>query len=235
MAVVTLLVTAAHRRLDQILAKGRSQARGQLTIGELMDRSRLEAFSDGVFAVAITLLALDLTVEGPGHGHLVEQLYDKWPAFLAYLISFFMIGIVWVNHHALVRAITKVDRLLLFLNLVLLLFVVLIPFATATEADYFPANSDDARLAMVLYAGVFLGMSAGFGGIFEWTLHGQRVYQPARLRFVGGALFYVLALVIALFSAVASFVMIALVAVYYVLENTPVYPAPDRSGDETVA
>ena len=143
-----------------------------------MDRSRLEAFSDGVFAVAITLLALDLTVAGPGHGPLLDQLYDKWPAFLAYLISFFMIGIVWVNHHALVRSIIKVDRTLLFLNLVLLLFVVLIPFATATEADYFPRNDRDAQLAMVLYAGVFLGMSAGFGAIFEWTLHGQRVYQP---------------------------------------------------------
>lgn len=200
-----------------------------------MDRTRLEAFSDGVFAVAITLLALDLTVAGPaGDGSLADQLHEKWPAFLAYLISFFMIGIVWVNHHALVRSIIKVDRRLLFLNLVLLLFVVLIPFATATEADYFPANSDDARLAMVLYAGVFLGVSAGFGGIFEWTLHGQRVSQPlpperhwpARRRFVGGALFYVLALVVALFSAVASFVLIALVAVYYVLENTPVYAAP---------
>jgi len=208
-----------------------------------MDRSRLEAFSDGVFAVAITLLALDLTVEGPGHGPLIDQLYDKWPAFLAYLISFFMIGVVWVNHHALVRSITKVDRLLLFLNLVLLLFVVLIPFATSTEAAYFPHDSNDARLAMALYAGVFLGMSAGFGGIFEWTLHGERVYQPlpparrwpARLRFVGGALFYVLALVVAAFNAVASFVLIALVAVYYILENTPIYPSPGRSGaDYTV-
>ena len=83
-----------------------------------------------------------------------------------------------------------------------------------------------------------------FGGIFEWTLHGERVSQPlpparslaVRRRFVGGALFYVLALVVAAFNAVASFVLIALVAVYYVLENTPVYPAPDRSGDdETVA
>ena len=207
-----------------------------------MDRTRLEAFSDGVFAVAITLLALDLTVAGPaGDGSLADQLHEKWPAFLAYLISFFMIGIVWVNHHALVRSIIKVDRRLLFLNLVLLLFVVLIPFATATEADYFPANSDDARLAMVLYAGVFLGVSAGFGGIFEWTLHGQRVSQPlpperhwpARRRFVGGALFYVLALVVALFSAVASFVLIALVAVYYILENTPVYPAPTALATRT--
>ena len=105
-----------------------------------MDRSRLEAFSDGVFAVAITLLALDLTVEGPGHGRLLDQLHDKWPAFLAYLISFFMIGIIWVNHHALVRSIIKVDRMLLFLNLVLLLFVVLIPFATCHRGGLLPAQ-----------------------------------------------------------------------------------------------
>ena len=206
-----------------------------------MDRSRLEAFSDGVFAVAITLLALDLTVEGPGHGPLLDQLYDKWPAFLAYLISFFMIGIVWVNHHALVRSIIKVDRRLLFLNLVLLLFVVLIPFATATEADYFPHNSGDARLAMALYAGVFLGMSIGFASMLEWTLHGQRVYQPvpperrwaARARFAGGSLAYVIAIAVAAFSAVASFVLIALIALYYILENTPAAAdPPGRGGDE---
>ena len=106
-----------------------------------MDRSRLEAFSDGVFAVAITLLALDLTVEGPGHGRLLDQLYDKWPAFLAYLISFFTIGIIWVNHHALVRSIIKVDRTLLFKNLLLLLTVSFIPFPTAVMAEYVRADS----------------------------------------------------------------------------------------------
>ena len=207
-----------------------------------MDRSRLEAFSDGVFAVAITLLALDLTVAGPaGHGSLTDQLHEKWPAFLAYLISFFMIGIVWVNHHALVRPIIKVDRTLLFLNLVLLLFVVLIPFSTGIVAEYFSRHDWDTQVAMMLYGGVFLGMSIGFGTIFEWTLHGQRVYQPlpperhwpARVRFVGGALFYVLAIVVAVSNAVAAFVLIALVAVYYILENTPTPATP--GDDETVA
>jgi uncharacterized membrane protein len=208
-----------------------------------MDRSRLEAFSDGVFAVAITLLALDLTV--PEHKHIVDQLHQHWPAFLAYLLSFFMIGIVWVNHHVLVRAIMTVDRTLLFLNLVLLLFVVLIPFATATEANYFPANDWDAQIAMVLYAAVFFGMSVGFGSIFEWTLHGQRVAQPlppekhwaARARFVGGGLVYVVAIVVALYNAIAAFVIIALVAVYYIVERTPASAAgPDSPGDdETVA
>jgi uncharacterized membrane protein len=196
-----------------------------------MDRSRLEAFSDGVFAVAITLLALDLTVAGPGHGRLLHQFWDQWPAFVAYVISFFMIGIVWVNHHVLVRSISVVNRTLLFLNLVLLLFVVLIPFATSTVAEYLDAHThnNDPNVAMALYAGVFLGMSIGFGSIFEWTLHGERVYQPvpigkhwaARARFVGGGLVYVVAIIVALFNAVASFVMIALVAVYYIVERTP--------------
>ena len=209
-----------------------------------MDRSRLEAFSDGVFAVAITLLALNLTVAGPtGQGSLAHQLYEKWPAFAGYLISFLTIGIIWVNHHALVRQITTVDRMLLFANLMLLLFVVLIPFGTATMADYLPHNSWDARLAMVLYAGIFLGMSAGFGGIFEWTLHGQqRVQQPvppaqhwaARLRFVGGASVYVIAIVVALFNALAAFLLIAAVAVYYVFERTPASPASGNDEESVV-
>jgi uncharacterized membrane protein len=152
-----------------------------------------------------------------------------------------MIGIVWVNHHALVRSIIKVDRRLLFLNLVLLLFVVLIPFATATETEYFPHNGGDARLAMALYAGVFLGMSIGFASMLEWTLHGQRVYQPvpperrwtARARFAGGSLAYVVAIAVAAFSAVASFVLIALIALYYILENTPAAAGPDDGEQPT--
>jgi uncharacterized membrane protein len=201
-----------------------------------MDRSRLEAFSDGVFAVAITLLALNLIV--PGGPDLGKQLHDRWPAFAGYLISFLTIGIIWVNHHVLVRSITKVDRTLLFVNLMLLLFVVLIPFGTATAADYLPHNSRDARLAMVIYAGIFLGMSAGFGAIFEWTLHGERVANPlpperhwaARRRFVGGGLVYAVAMVVAAFYALAAFVLIGLVAVYYIFERTPA--SPSSGGDE---
>ena len=211
-----------------------------------MDRSRLEAFSDGVFAVAITLLALNLTVAGPGHGKLIDQLGDHWPSLVAYLISFFMIGIIWVNHHVLVRTIKVVDRTLLFLNLVLLLFVVLIPFATATVAEYLSApeylthGGQDTRVAMAVYAAVFLGMSVGFGVIFEWTLHGERVFQPvprerhwaARARFVGGGLVYVVAIIVALVNAIASFVLIALVAVYYIVERTPAAGSGTESGDK---
>jgi uncharacterized membrane protein len=204
-----------------------------------VDRTRLEAFSDGVFAVAITLLALNIAVAGPGPGHpkLTDQLASHWPAFVAYLISFFTIGIIWVNHHALLRSVKAVDRTLLFLNLVLLLFVVLIPFSTATAAEYLTKDNWDAHVAMALYAGVFVGMSLGFGGIFEWTLHSESVYQPvpperrwaARIRFVGGAAVYAVAVVIALFSAYAAFALMGLVAVYYIFERTP---APSESGED---
>jgi uncharacterized membrane protein len=205
-----------------------------------MDRSRLEAFSDGVFAVAITLLALDFVVDGPGkdHAHLLLQLGRLWATSLAYLVSFFMIGIIWVNHHVLVRAIRAVDRTLLFLNLVLLLFVVLIPFATSTVAKYKLAGSWDGRVSVALYAAVFFGMSLGFAAIFEWTLHGERMHRPlpperhwpARIRFVGGGLVYLVSFAVALLNAVVSFVIIALVAVYYIFERTPSDSAPPGEG-----
>jgi uncharacterized membrane protein len=194
-----------------------------------VSRSRLEAFSDGVFAVAITLLALDLAVAGPGHGPLLRQLVDHWPSFVAYLISFFTIGIIWVNHHALIANVAAVGRSLLFLNLVLLLFVVAIPFATATMAEYLTRGGQDARVAMVLYAVAFEGMGLSFGAIFEWTLRPGRLQQPipestrrsARLRFSIGSVIYLVAIAVALVSPPAALAIIAASAVYYIFERTP--------------
>ncbi len=124
-----------------------------------MDSGRLEAFSDGVFAVAITLLALNLAVAGPGHGALAGQLAGHWPAFAAYAVSFLTIGIIWVNHHTMFKNISDVDRTVLFLNLLLLFFVVAIPFATATIASYLSHGGTDASLAAVIYQAVLEGMS----------------------------------------------------------------------------
>ncbi|MBJ7602742.1 MAG: DUF1211 domain-containing protein [Candidatus Dormibacteraeota bacterium] len=194
-----------------------------------MDRGRLEAFSDGVFAVAITLLALNLVVAGPGHGSLLRQLGDHWPSFVSYLISFFTIGIIWVNHHALVRNIAVVDRTLLFLNLALLLFVVLIPFATGTMAEYLTSADQDAKVATALYGAVFEGMSLSFAAIFAWSLREGRTHRPvpqearrtAWWRFTIGGLVYLLAIGVAFISAPAALAIIGLVAVYYVFERTP--------------
>jgi uncharacterized membrane protein len=194
-----------------------------------MDRARLEAFSDGVFAVAITLLALDLTVEGPGHGSLLRLLLDHWPSYIAYLISFFTIGIIWVNHHALVRNIAAVDRTVLFLNLLLLCFVVVIPFATGTMSAYLTAGAQDARVAMVLYVLVFEGMALSFAALFGWTLGEGRTHRAiprearrsAWYRFSAGAFVYLLAAAVALVSPLAALAIVGLVAVYYVFERTP--------------
>ena len=199
-----------------------------------MDRSRLESFSDGVFAVAITLLALDLAVKGPGSGHSLQwQLGESWPAYVAYLISFFTIGIIWVNHHTLLSNVVVVTRALLFTNLMLLAVVVAIPFATATMADYLTKGRPDANTAAVLYAGVFELMSIGFLLVSEWVLrHDECVSDPlptaaknpARVRFYFGQVPYLIAVAVGFFSAPATVIITGLTAVYYIFQRFQ--PAP---------
>ena len=208
----------------------------------MIDRGRLEAFSDGVFAVAITLLALNLAVKGPGNhnGTLAYQLAHQWAAYAAYLISFFTIGIIWVNHHIVVSNIRVVTRLLLFLNLVLLLFVVLIPVATGTVGDYLPKGGFDAKLAVAVYGIVLTGMSVGFSSIAEWSLGEGRTRVPvppdrrwaARIRFMSGGLVYLVVIGLAFISAPAALGLSGLVAVYYVFERTPAVGRADDTPQE---
>jgi uncharacterized membrane protein len=192
---------------------------------------RLEAFSDGVFAVAITLLALGLKVGSPGEGSLVHQIADQWPSFAAYVVSFFSIGIVWVNHHALFKSLRREDnsRGLMFFNLVLLLFVVLIPFATATMAAYVRAGGTDAHVAAAIYGAVMEGMGLSFGAVFLWCTRRTgfaaplppRAVRAAAVRFGLGTFFYAVAIAIAFLSAPIALAVNAAIALYYVFEQTP--------------
>ncbi|HEX3493442.1 MAG TPA: TMEM175 family protein [Streptosporangiaceae bacterium] len=200
-----------------------------------MDSGRLEAFSDGVFAVAITLLALDLTVGGPkASGSLAQKLSDNWPAFFAYVVSFAAVGIIWVNHHTLFKNFSEIDRPLLFLNLLLLFFVVSIPFATSTVAAYLRADHTDASLAAAIYQGVFEGMSITFGLLFWWAIRHDHLKVPlsaeqarwATIRFGLGNLGYIAGIGIAFVSPVASLAVAGVVAIYYVLEQTPALAQP---------
>ncbi|HEX4540739.1 MAG TPA: TMEM175 family protein [Acidimicrobiales bacterium] len=194
-----------------------------------MDSARLEAFSDGVFAVAITLLALDLVVAGPGHGTLAHQLADKWPAFAAYFISFLTIGIIWVNHHTIFKNLADIDRTLLFLNLLLLFFVVSIPFATSTMATYLTLGGTDSHIAAAMFMGAYEGMSIAFALIFWWSIRHEHLKVPlppadarrAMVRFGMGHIFYIAGIGIAFVSATATLVISAVVAAYYVVEQTP--------------
>jgi uncharacterized membrane protein len=212
-----------------------------------MDSGRLEAFSDGVFAVAITLLALDLAIGGPGPHQLTlaAKLADHWPAFAAYAVSFATIGIIWVNHHMLFRNFSEIDRTLLFVNLLLLFFVVSIPFATSTIAAYLRGGTGNASLAAAIYQGVFEGMSISFTLLFRWAIrreHLQIALTPglarrATIRFGIGNLGYIAGIGVAFVNAPASLALSGLVAVYYIFEQTPVraQPPPHQSGPTTAA
>jgi uncharacterized membrane protein len=186
----------------------------------------MESFSDGVIAVAITLLVLNITVPEPGQRTLAHELGNRWPQYAAYVVSFLTIGIIWINHHAMVDRLREVDRAILFLNLVLLMSVVLLPFATALMADYLRA-SHGQHLAAAVYGGSFLLMSGAFALINLYTLawrpqllaRSMSDEQRRRLlmRSVGGAAPYVLAVALAPVTAVATLILCGLVAAFYAL------------------
>ena len=195
-----------------------------------MDRARLEAFSDGVFAVAITLLALDLAVEGPGHGStLLHQLGHRWPAYAAYVVSFFVIGVLWVNHHSLFGQVARVDRPLLFANLFLLLFVVAIPFITSTLAEYLPEGGQDATVAAVLYAVVMEGTGLSFSLMFVHVVRAGLLTVPltpeasrsAIVRFGLGGVAYLVAIAGAFLWAPFVLVVAGGITAYYMVERVP--------------
>jgi uncharacterized membrane protein len=202
-----------------------------------MDSKRAEAFSDGVFAIAITLLVLDLRLP-PAEGHsLTWQLLHEWPAYFAYVVSFLTIGIMWMNHHSIMGNITRVDRPLLVLNLFLLMGVVAIPFPTAVVAEHLLGSGGAA--AAVTYGLVMIYISFGFAGLWIYVvthtaqLGGQA--HPEVLRgsipgFTGGLLVYVAGTVIAAFGLpVVALIIYGLLAVYYLFEHLP-SPASDSVG-----
>lgn len=99
-----------------------------------MDTNRLEAFSDGVFAIAITLLVLDIKV--PPSGVAVGRaLLNLWPSYLAYAVSFIVIGAIWINHHAMFERVTRTDQMFLLLNILFLMLIAFLPFPTAVLAQ----------------------------------------------------------------------------------------------------
>ena len=120
------------------------------------DTGRVEAFSDGVFAIAITLLVLEIRVEPDQFDDLRGALLDEWPAYLAYITSFLTVGSVWIAHHNLFSRLRYVDPVLLRLNLVLLLVAAFLPFPTGVLAESFDVSGHAERTAVVFYGLVAL-------------------------------------------------------------------------------
>jgi uncharacterized membrane protein len=188
------------------------------------ETARVEAFSDGVFAIAITLLVLDLKVPRelvPEHS-LADVLLQQWPTYLAFFTSFMTILIMWVNHHRIFTLIGRSDDRLLFYNGLLLLGVTIVPFPTSLVAEYL--RHDGQRTATIVYTATFVVTGIFFNLLWRTAATGDRLLHPhadpaavqriwASFRY--GPVWYVVAFALAFVSVTASLVLSLALALYY--------------------
>jgi uncharacterized membrane protein len=196
-----------------------------VSIAETKETGRIEAFSDGVFAIAVTLLVLELKVpqlaEEAGNGELWSALLSRWPSYAAYLVSVMTILIVWVNHHRLFTIIQRADSRFLFINGLLLLVVTTIPFPTALLAEFFERPS--ASVACALYTGMFVLLALAFNAFWHYAYR-HRLLAPSvtsaqvaaiSRSLVFGPITYFVAFVLAFVNVYASFGLCVLLAIYW--------------------
>jgi uncharacterized membrane protein len=190
----------------------------------LSETSRIEAFSDGVFAIAITLLILEIRVPEQGEAHLAPALLHLWPSYLAFATSFLEIGVMWINHHRLFTMIGRTDQRLLILNLLLLLGITFVPFPTALIARHLDAS--DAWAAALLYNGTMVFLSIAFNLLWRYASRDRRLIDEdidqssvdgitRQYRF--GPLIYLALLVALSWNAVMTLVVHLAVAIYFVV------------------
>ena len=195
-----------------------------------------------MFAVAITILVFNLLpiASSSAHSLSATTLLHDWPAYLAYVVSFLTIGIMWLNHHTMLSAVSRVDRPVLVLNLLLLMGVVAIPFPTALVADHLN-DGDAGKVATVTYGLVMIAIAIGYALLWMYlAAHQQelgarrRVRRPrlSTVRFTAGNAGYVSGTLIALVAPVAALIIFGLLAVYYLFEHLPAADADDDGGAE---
>ncbi len=152
------------------------------------ETARVEAFSDGIFAIAITLLVLNIRVPAPdltGHGStLLPALLRLWPAYLGYLISFFTIGIMWVNHHSMFVLIRRTDRYFLLISVFFLMCIAFLPFPTAVLAEYLP-EPKGRRIAVALYSATFVLIAVAYNALWWYAVRVRLLDENADREAVG--------------------------------------------------
>jgi uncharacterized membrane protein len=189
--------------------------------------TRLEAFSDGVIAVAITLLVLDIAVPHLKAGEtLGHALAHQWPSYAAYVTSFLTIGIIWVNHHVMIGRLREPDHAILFLNLLLLMSIAVLPFATSLMAAYL-RQTNGQHLAAAIYSGAFLVMAVFFASLNAHILlvKDHKLARPLELerrrqiltRSISGLVPYAVATAAAVVSSYATLIICGAIAVFYAL------------------
>jgi len=194
-------------------------------VGGRKETGRVEAFSDGVFAIAMTLLVLNIKVPNTDQpGQLGSLLWQQWPSYLAFVISFAFIGIMWVNHHRLFVHIRRIDHMLLVLNGALLLGVTAVPFPTAVLAQYL--GKPDEKAATMLYAGTYVVVAVFFNVLWRYAASGHRLLgeevdeaEVNRItrQYAYGPLLYLACFVLAYINVAASLALNVGLAIFFAL------------------
>jgi uncharacterized membrane protein len=186
------------------------------------ETARIEAFSDGVFAIAITLLILEIKIPAAGSGELSMQLLRQWPSYFAFVFSFAFIGIMWINHHRLFTHIKRSNNALLFLNLLLLLGVTAVPFPTAVLAQHL--GQSDQRVAAMLYHGMYFAIAVFFNllwGYANRNLLGENADVSAAdkisARYAVGPILYLVCIALAWVNVPVSLLLNVGLAVFWAL------------------
>lgn len=190
-----------------------------------MNKGRFEAFSDGVFAFAITLLVLGFTLPvlaHPSEAQLRHALFALWPNLIAYALSFGVIGIMWQNHHALFRLVARIDRKTVALNLLLLSGTVLIPFATSALGNYPVMHTTTFFYGIVLsYCGTIYNLLLNYlirSSAFMPSVTPEVLKDSRKAYFVGTGGYYI-AMLLALWLPVLSFAAYIAIALYYLIPH----------------
>ena len=187
------------------------------------ETGRVEAFSDGVFAIAITLLVLDLRIPESETRPLAQVLASMWPVYAAYLVSFLFILIMWINHHRMFEAISRIDNTFLLLNGFLLLGVTVVPFPTSLVSRYI--LTDDQTTATAVYTGWFLLIAILFNVMWRYAYrqHGlvgaqaraEQMASAITARYRWGIPSYFVAFLLAFVWPPAALAMSLGLAIYY--------------------
>jgi uncharacterized membrane protein len=193
-----------------------------------MTTARLETFADGVFAIAATLLILNVEVPDLGNHSLSHELLRLWPAYIGYVVSFVTIGIIWVNHHTVLDQLHSTDRTFLFINVFFLLCIAFIPFPTRLLATY--VRTGDGQAAAVLYGitltttAVFFNLmwryAIGAGGRLLRADADRRVVDGITRSYRPGVAMYAGAAIVGFFQAEVSATLYAAIALFYVLSSS---------------
>lgn len=189
-----------------------------------LQTDRLEALSDGVFAIAITLLVLDIAVPTHAGGHLLNAVGKLWPSYLAYGVSFSTIGAAWLGHNAITEYLDRADAVFVRVNLLLLLLIAFLPFPTRLFADYI-GNDQPERVAATIYGGSLLLSSTLLWVLWRYAVHANLVRPDAAdeevqlltQRLTPGLGGYVILIVVGLFVPIIAVVGYLAIALFYII------------------